>query len=82
MKRICVILLVCIATCFVAKAQYLSVKTNALYDITATVNLGIEFRVAPRWTIDISGNYNPWTFGASDETKRKWKHIMLQPEAR
>jgi hypothetical protein len=82
MKKIYIVLFVCIATCFSARAQYFAVKTNALYDITATINLGIEFRVAPRWTIDISGNYNPWTFGSSDETKRKWKHIMLQPEAR
>lgn len=84
MKRICVIFLVCIAACFVAKAQYFSVKTNALYDLTATINLGVEFRVAPRWTIDISGNYNPWTFATSDDFAyiKKWKHVMLQPEAR
>ena len=82
MKRICVILLVCIAASFVAKAQYFSVKTNVLYDLTATLNLGAEFRLAPRWTLDISGNYNPWTFGTSEETMKKWKHAMLQPEAR
>lgn len=82
MKRICVILLVCIAASFVAKAQYFSVKTNVLYDLTATLNLGAEFRLAPRWTLDISGNYNPWTFGTSEETMKKWKHAMIQPEAR
>ena len=84
MKRICVILLVCIAACFVAKAQYFSVKTNVLYDATATLNLGVEFRLAPRWTLDISGNYNPWTFATSDKYvyQKKWKHAMLQPEAR
>ena len=43
---------------------------NVLYDATATVNAGVEFSVAPKWTMDISGNYNGWNF--SDN--RKWKH--------
>ena len=40
----------------------LAVKSNLLYDATTTMNLGIEFGLAPKWTLDISGNYNPWTF--------------------
>lgn len=61
-----------------AFAQKVGLKTNFLYDATATVNLGVEARLAPRWSIDLSGNYNGWTF--SDN--RKWKHWMAQPEAR
>lgn len=48
----------------------MALKTNVLYDATATVNAGVEFSVAPKWTMDISGNYNSWNF--SDN--RKWKH--------
>lgn len=60
------------------KAQQVGIKTNLLYDATATVNLGVEFGLARNWTLDISGNYNPWTF--SDN--RKMKHWLIQPEVR
>ena len=59
-------------------AQKIAVKTNLIYDITTTFNLGVEYRLAPRWTVDVSGNYNPFTF--SDN--KKWKHWLVQPEAR
>lgn len=63
---------------FVAGAQIVAVKTNALYDATGTVNLGVEFSVAPRWSLDISGDLNAWEFSHD----RMWKHWFLQPEAR
>lgn len=59
-------------------AQKWGVKTNLLYDATTTINLGVEVGLAPKWTLDVSANYNPWTF--SDY--KKLKHWMLQPEAR
>ena len=37
-----------------------AIKTNVLYDLTATVNAGVEVGLAPRWTIDLSGNFNAW----------------------
>ena len=58
-------------------AQDISLKTNLLYDISTTFNLGAEFRLAPKWTLDVSANYNPFTFSDS----KKWKHWMAQPEA-
>lgn len=42
-------------------AQRLAVKTNLLYDVTGTFNAGLEFRTAPRWTLDLSANYTPPT---------------------
>ena len=36
-----------------ASAQRLAVKSNLLYDITSTINLGVEYEVAPRWTLDV-----------------------------
>ena len=61
-----------------ASAQQVGIKTNLLYDATATVNLGAEVSVAPRWSIDLSGNFNAWSFNEG----RRWKHWMAQPEVR
>jgi len=60
------------------KAQTVAVKSNLLYDATSTINLGLEFGLSPKWTLDLSGNYNPWQF--SDN--KKLKHWLIQPEVR
>ena len=72
------LLIVGLLLCFGAKSQDIAIKTNLLYDATATINAGIEVGLAPRWTLDVSGNYNNWTMSHD----RKWKHWLLQPEAR
>lgn len=59
-------------------AQHVAVKTNALYWVAATPNLAMEVGLSPRWTFDLSASYNPWTHSGN----RKWKHLLLQPEAR
>jgi opacity protein-like surface antigen len=59
-------------------AQDWAIKTNIVYDATATVNLGVEVGLAPKWTLDISGNFNAW----SKNEATKWKHWFAQPEAR
>lgn len=61
-----------------AYAQKWAVKTNLLYDATATINLGIETSLAKKWTLDLSGNFNAWTF----KDNMKWKHWLIQPEIR
>jgi hypothetical protein len=60
------------------KAQNVAIKTNLLYDATATVNLGVEIGLAPKWTLDISGNLNAWNL----REDKRWKHWLAQPEAR
>lgn len=60
------------------RAQDWAVKSNLIYDATATVNLGVEVGVAPQWTIDLSGNLNAW----STSNRTKWKHWLAQPEVR
>ena len=55
-----------------------ALKTNLLTDLTGTFNLGAEFRLSNYLTLDLSANYNPWTF--SDN--RKFKHVLIQPELR
>ena len=43
-------------------AQNIAVKTNLLYDASSTINLGTEIGLSPKWTLDLSANYNGWTF--------------------
>ena len=79
-SRLSLYLLTVLLTCWMmpAGAQNAAVKTNILYDATATVNVGMEFGLAPKWTLDLSGNLNAW----SKNEHTKWKHWMIQPEAR
>ncbi|NDV60442.1 DUF3575 domain-containing protein [Bacteroides sp. 519] len=56
----------------------IAVKSNLLYDLTLGPNLGIEFKLSKRYTLDLPVNYNPFEFG----NNRKWKHILVQPELR
>lgn len=60
-----------------AVAQNVAIKTNLLYDATLTLNGGIEARLSPKWTADLSANLNAWTVDG-----RRWKHWLAQPEAR
>ncbi len=55
-----------------------AVKTNVLYWATASFNAGVEIGLSPKTTLDITGGYNPWTFGDN----RKFKFGMVQPEFR
>ncbi len=59
-------------------AQDVAVKTNLLYDAALTVNAGAEVAVAPRWSVDLSGNLNAWTLSHG----KRWKHWLIQPEGR
>lgn len=75
---LCLILVMLIGWLSPVRAQSFAVKTNLIYDATATVNVGMELGLAPRWTFDLSGNLNTW----SKNEYTKWKHWMVQPEAR
>ena len=61
-------------------AQKAAVKTNALYWMTATPNVGFEFALADRWTFEVAGGYNPWTFNKEENVKAK--HFLVTPEFR
>ena len=83
MKRIrLIILLLPLIVCLngrEAKSQDFALKTNLLYDATATINAGIEFGLAPRWTMNIPVNFNAWSFPKQDYI---YKHAFVQPEVR
>lgn len=78
MKNLIIFPLFIMAFCTKASAQKWVVKTNLLYDATSTMNLGTELGLGNRTTLELAGNYNPWTF--SDN--HKMKHWMVQPEFR
>lgn len=61
-----------------ARAQGFALKTNLVYDATLTANLGCEFPIARRWTIDLSANLNAWQMPSDILLK----HAMAQPEFR
>lgn len=75
---LCLIALFMIGGAVKTQAQNFAIKTNLLYDVTATANVGVEVGLAPKWTLDLSGNLNAW----SKNEHTKWKHWMVQPEAR
>lgn len=60
------------------RAQKVAIKTNTLSDVTLSPNVGIEVGLAPKWTLDVSGEFNAWTVGDG----HKWRHWFVQPEAR
>lgn len=61
-----------------ARGQNVAIKTNILYDAFMNVNIGVEVGLAPKWTLDVSGDLNCWTLSHD----RRWKHWLAQPEAR
>ncbi|MCH5227946.1 MAG: DUF3575 domain-containing protein [Muribaculaceae bacterium] len=76
-KRLTAILALLFLLVIPAGAQKFGIKSNLISDAVTTPNLGIEFRMAPKWTMDISGQLNAWNIH-----ERRWRHWMVQPEAR
>lgn len=61
-----------------AVSQEIALKTNLLQDALLNANIGMEVTVAPKWSVDVSGQLNAWNMSHG----RKWKHWLVQPEAR
>ena len=72
-----VLLLALVGLALPAAAQKAAIKTNLLYDATATLNGGVEVKFAPKWTGGLSANLNAWAI-----KDHRWKHWLVQPEAR
>lgn len=81
MKRYLIIAVIAfLASMGTASAQKFGVKTNTLYWATATPNIGLESALGDRWTFEVEGGYNPWTFDS--EKNMKVKHWLVSPEFR
>lgn len=60
------------------RSQEWGIKTNILYDMTSTLNLGLEVGIGRQWSLDVPVNYNGWL----STDRHKFKHWMIQPELR
>ncbi len=60
-----------------SEAHRVNIKTNLLYDATATLNFGIEFRTGNRTSIDVPLNIN--MVRSTGRNKMAWRHILVQP---
>ena len=80
MKKLITILVLSLCLCFVSEAQDFGVKTNTLYWCTATPNVGIEYTIGNKWTMEIEAGYNPWELNKAENTKAK--HLLVSPEFR
>lgn len=69
-------LLLIVASLSYAQSK-VAVKTNLIPDGFLSPNLGVEVGLAPRWSLDLTGQLCFW-----DVNKHLWKHWMVQPEAR
>ncbi len=78
MKNVVLTFLMSFISFLYSHGENVALKTNLLYDGLISPNLGVEVRLASQWTIDISGNYNPFELSHG----RMWKHWLLQPEIR
>lgn len=76
MKCICCFIALAVST-ITATAQT-ALKTNVLYDATATINVGVEHVITPQLSADMSANLNLWSFSGY----KQWKHWLVQPEIR
>ena len=81
-KYLFIVVLLVVAFPATVFAQKAAVKTNLLYWATTTPNLGVEFRLADRYTLNLEGGYNPFTLDDSKEVNRKLKHFLVTPEVR
>ena len=81
-KYLTILMLLTVAFTGEVLAQKAGLKTNLLYWSTTTPNLGVEVRLADRFTFNFEAGYNPFTLDNSNETNRKIKHFLLTPEVR
>lgn len=55
-----------------------ALKTNLLFWATLSPNIGYEFKMGEKSSLDLSMSWNPFTFSEN----KKWKHLLFQPEYR
>ncbi len=61
-QKMIITMIACIGFSYSAIAQKAAIKTNLLYDATTTFNLGVEFSLAPKWTLRSVGKLQSLVF--------------------
>ncbi len=78
-KTIKVLIVLALALCAGSvRAQRLAVKVNALNWASTSFQAGVEGAVHPRWTVEATGAWQPWSF----DRNRKFKNIHFRVEPR
>lgn len=57
-----------------------TISNNLLYDAWLTPNLRVGFRMAPHWSVGLTGGFRPWP--SDDNATRKYRHLLLSPSVR
>ncbi len=77
-KRMFLILSFFIIATSVVMAQKVGFKTNFAYWATTTPNLGAEFALGKKTTLELAGGLNLFAFSQN----KKFRHWLVQPELR
>lgn len=77
-RRILYLLLLLSAMARWVSAQDVALKTNTLFWLATTPNLGAEVALSRKVTLDLSAAYNPWTF-KEDKKMHFW---LAQPQVK
>ena len=81
MRKLLILLFLSCCSAGPAAAQRFGVKTNALHWATAgTLNAGLDAGVGKRTSLELTGDYNPWTLDRDENQKLKFWSVM--PEFR
>lgn len=59
-----------------------AIRTNLVYWGTLTPNLGVEFGLSHKMTLNLIGAYNPWNLNATEDNYKKMVHFLVEPELR
>lgn len=74
-----ILILMCLHMVFIPlHGQHVSLKSNLLYLGTSTPNMGFEFRLGRKMSLDLWCAYDAWEF----KNDMSLKHYLVQPELR
>ena len=68
-----------------AFSQSVGIKTNLVNDALLSPNLGLEIGLAPKWTLQLEGEYNGWKIKDNNSNSgyhHQWKHWFASIEPR
>lgn len=93
MKKACAftLLLLLVGWTGQVTAQKVGVTTNVAYWATTTPNIGLEFALGKKLTLDLSAGYNLWVLDKKTQevdgeekvvAEKKMPHFLVQPELR
>lgn len=74
--RFTILAIIC-SIIFPASAQVVALKTNMLSDVLLTPDIGVEFGLAPKWSLEANFHGVAWNYG-----ENRFRHWQAIPEAR